>query len=66
MVELIADTPGKRATSITGPKIDTNEVHLFYPDGKFKGADVLAAVRGHVLAQASVTGTYSLNPKIKA
>jgi len=31
----------------------------------FKGADVLAAIRGHVLAQARLTGVYSLNPKVK-
>jgi len=35
-------------------------------EGTFKGPDVLAAIRGHVLAQVSVTGTYSLNPRIKA
>jgi Raf kinase inhibitor-like YbhB/YbcL family protein len=35
-------------------------------EGKFKGPDVLAAIRGHVLGQASVTGTYSLNPSVKA
>ncbi|MGH8616490.1 MAG: YbhB/YbcL family Raf kinase inhibitor-like protein [Burkholderiales bacterium] len=34
-------------------------------EGTFKGPDVLAAIRGHLLAQASVTGTYSLNPRIK-
>ena len=33
--------------------------------GTFKGPDVLAAIKGHVLAQASVTGVYSLNPQIK-
>jgi Raf kinase inhibitor-like YbhB/YbcL family protein len=32
--------------------------------GSFKGPDVLAAIRGHVLAQASITGVYSLNPKV--
>ena len=35
-------------------------------EGAFKGPDVLAALRGHVLAQASLTGTYSLNPAVKA
>ena len=34
-------------------------------DGVFKGADVIAAIRGHVLAQASITGVYSLNPDVK-
>ena len=33
--------------------------------GTFKGADVLAAIRGHVLAQATLTGIYSLNPDVK-
>jgi Raf kinase inhibitor-like YbhB/YbcL family protein len=33
--------------------------------GVFKGPDVLAAIRGHVLAEASITGIYSLNPKVK-
>ena len=32
--------------------------------GSFKGTDVLAAIKGHVLAQASITGVYSLNPKV--
>jgi Raf kinase inhibitor-like YbhB/YbcL family protein len=32
---------------------------------RFDGAAALAAMRGHVLAQAAVTGRYSLNPKIK-
>jgi hypothetical protein len=32
--------------------------------GPFKGPDVLAAIKGHVLAQASITGVYSLNPKV--
>ena len=34
--------------------------------GTFKGADVLAAIRGHILAQATLTGIYSLNPDVKA
>ena len=33
--------------------------------GTFSGRDVLAAIRGHVLAQVSVTGVYSLNPQVK-
>jgi Raf kinase inhibitor-like YbhB/YbcL family protein len=31
----------------------------------FKGPDVVAAIMGHVLAQASITGIYSLNPDVK-
>jgi Raf kinase inhibitor-like YbhB/YbcL family protein len=34
--------------------------------GKFKGSDVLAAIKGHVLAEAKLTGLYSLNPTVKA
>ena len=33
--------------------------------GTFKGPDVLAAIRGHVLGQAALTGVYSLNPSVK-
>jgi Raf kinase inhibitor-like YbhB/YbcL family protein len=33
--------------------------------GIFKGPDVLAAIRGHVLGQATLTGLYSLNPDVK-
>jgi Raf kinase inhibitor-like YbhB/YbcL family protein len=35
-------------------------------EGEFTGPDVLRAIQGHVLAKASLTGTYSLNPKVKA
>ncbi|MDF3834433.1 YbhB/YbcL family Raf kinase inhibitor-like protein [Cupriavidus basilensis] len=33
-------------------------------DGTFSGAQVRAAIQGHVLAQAVLTGTYTLNPKL--
>jgi Raf kinase inhibitor-like YbhB/YbcL family protein len=33
--------------------------------GKFKGPEVLESMRGHVLAQAVITGIYSLNPGVK-
>ncbi len=33
--------------------------------GKFKGPDVLAAIKGHSLGQAQLTGLYSLNPGVK-
>lgn len=32
----------------------------------FAGTDVLKAMQGHILAQASLTGTYSLNPRLAA
>ena len=33
-------------------------------DGRFTGADVRKAIRGRVLAQAAITGIYSLNPRL--
>ena len=33
-------------------------------EGSFRGDDVRKAVRGHVLAQAALTGRYSLNPAV--
>ncbi len=34
-------------------------------EGIFRGPAVLEAMRGHVLAQAAMTGLYSLNPAVK-
>jgi len=34
-------------------------------DGAFTGADVMRAMQGHVLAQASLAGVYSLNPEVE-
>lgn len=34
-------------------------------EGAFTAAQVLSAIRGHVLASASITGRYSLNPRIR-
>ena len=33
--------------------------------GVFGGADVRAAMQGHILAQASIAGRYTLNPAVK-
>lgn len=33
--------------------------------GIFTGPDVLGAIRGHVLAQAAITGVYAINPKAR-
>ncbi|MCL2895794.1 YbhB/YbcL family Raf kinase inhibitor-like protein [Brenneria tiliae] len=33
--------------------------------GKFDGPTVLSAIAGHILAEASLTGTYSLNPDVR-
>ena len=38
--------------------LDTDKLPL---DGKFTGAEALAAMKGHILDQASITGTYTLN-----
>ena len=35
-------------------------------EGRFNRTEVLAAIEGHVLAEASITGTYSLNPAVPA
>jgi Raf kinase inhibitor-like YbhB/YbcL family protein len=34
-------------------------------DARFGGADVRKAVKGHVLAEAALTGRYTLNPAVK-
>jgi hypothetical protein len=34
-------------------------------DGAFTGQQVRAAIAGHVLAEARLTGTYSLNPAVR-
>ncbi len=34
-------------------------------EDKFTGPDVLQAIDGHILAKASITGTYTLNPRVK-
>lgn len=41
--------------------LDIDEVPL---TGKFTGAQVLAAIEKHILGQASITGTYTLNPRL--
>jgi hypothetical protein len=33
-------------------------------NGNFRGPDVLAAMKGHVLGEAKLTGLYSLNPEV--
>jgi phosphatidylethanolamine-binding protein (PEBP) family uncharacterized protein len=32
--------------------------------GAFTGAEALAAIKPHIIAQASITGIYSLNPSV--
>jgi Raf kinase inhibitor-like YbhB/YbcL family protein len=34
--------------------------------GTFKGPDVLTAIRGHTLGQATLTGIYALNPAVRS
>jgi Raf kinase inhibitor-like YbhB/YbcL family protein len=41
--------------------LDLDRVPL---EGRFTGADVRRAIAGHVLAQATLTGTYTLNPRL--
>lgn len=43
--------------------LDADKLEL---PAKFTAADVRKAIQGHVLAEASVTGNYSLNPKVLA
>jgi len=33
-------------------------------EGDFTGHDVRNAIEGHVLAEASITGTYTQNPRL--
>jgi Raf kinase inhibitor-like YbhB/YbcL family protein len=35
-------------------------------EGRFTGAEVRAALQGHVLAEASISGSYTLNPRLGA
>jgi phosphatidylethanolamine-binding protein (PEBP) family uncharacterized protein len=35
-------------------------------EGSFRGAELLKAIQAHVLGSAKLTGTYSLNPAVKA
>lgn len=41
------------------------DVEMADVEGDFGGQDVRAAVAGHILAQASVTGTYTQNPRLR-
>lgn len=38
------------------------DVETCVPEGRFGGAELRNAIAGHVLAEARLTGTYSLNP----
>lgn len=40
------------------------DFHKCPVEGKFRAPDVLAVIEGHVLAQAMVTGLYTLNPDV--
>ena len=42
--------------------LDVERVHL---DGTFTGPDALAAIKGHVLAEASHIGTYTMNRDLR-
>ena len=43
--------------------LDINELDF---EGEVTAENVRAAMKGHVLGEATLTGTYSLNPKVKA
>jgi Raf kinase inhibitor-like YbhB/YbcL family protein len=40
------------------------DVAILPVEGRFTGPQVRAAMQGHVLAQAAITGTYTLNPRL--
>lgn len=40
------------------------DIHEVDVQGRFTGPDVLKAIEGHVLAEASITGLYTLNPRL--
>jgi Raf kinase inhibitor-like YbhB/YbcL family protein len=40
------------------------DVAILPVEGRFTGAQAVAAMRGHVLAEAGIGGTYSLNPRL--
>jgi phosphatidylethanolamine-binding protein (PEBP) family uncharacterized protein len=42
------------------------DVAILPVEGRFTGPQVRAAMQGHVLAQAAITGTYTLNPRLLA
>ena len=42
-----------------------HQVQLLTLPARFGGADALKAMAGHVLAQGSYTGTYTLNPALR-
>jgi Raf kinase inhibitor-like YbhB/YbcL family protein len=42
--------------------LDISEVPV---EGRFSGTDVVNAIQGHVLAQASITAMYTLNPRLQ-
>ncbi len=43
--------------------LDVSELPV---DDRFTGPEALAAMEGHVLASARITGTYTLNPELRA
>lgn len=48
--------------TFTAYALDVDKVDV---DGNFTAADVKAAIDGHVLAEASITGKYTINPDAK-
>ena len=48
--------------SLVDPIWDIDTLPL---DGHFGGPEVRSAMQGHILGQASLTGTYTLNPQLQ-
>ena len=48
-----------------GSVVSALDVEKLPLQGRFGGKEARAAVQGHVLGQASLTGRYSLNPSVK-
>ena len=44
---------------------DISDVAKLAVEGAFTGAQAREAMKGHVLAQAAITGRYTLNPAVK-
>ena len=54
-------TSGSTTTGFTLYALDVPTLGL---SGSFGGPEALAAMEGHVLAESSWTGTYTLNPSL--
>ena len=53
---------GGAAGTVTAYALDVDRLGV---DGKFTAGDVLAAIEGHVLGQATIVAKYTINPDAK-